>query len=131
MAPAAKADILKMIVLSSAIGILLPITDASKIYHAIRGQDTIKLYVIFNALEVRSRNRPCIVTHSHGQQIADRLCIAIGQDILDCLFSRHTLVSLSRQSAFSLDYARPIWYMILAIIYTGEYKVLDLHRTIY
>lgn len=29
-------------------------TDASKIYHKIRGQDTIKLYVIFNALEVSS-----------------------------------------------------------------------------
>ena len=55
MAPAAKADILRMILLASAIGILLPITDASKIYHAIRGQDTIKLYVIFNSLEVRSR----------------------------------------------------------------------------
>lgn len=55
MAPAAKADILRMILLASAIGILLPITDASKIYHTIRGQDTIKLYVIFNSLEVRSR----------------------------------------------------------------------------
>lgn len=32
--------------------ILVPLTDASKIYHFIRGQDTIKLYVIFNALEV-------------------------------------------------------------------------------
>ena len=53
MAPAAKADILRMILLASAVGILLPITDASKIYHKIRGQDTIKLYVIFNSLEVR------------------------------------------------------------------------------
>lgn len=32
--------------------ILAPLTDASRIYHSIRGQDTIKLYVIFNALEV-------------------------------------------------------------------------------
>ena len=32
--------------------ILTPLTDASRIYHSIRGQDTIKLYVIFNALEV-------------------------------------------------------------------------------
>ena len=35
-----------------SIVILSPLTDASKIYHSIRGQDTIKLYVIFNALEV-------------------------------------------------------------------------------
>src|SRR5260370_42271865 len=87
MAPAAKADILRMILLASAIGILLPITDASKIYHTIRGQDTIKLYVIFNSLEVCSRICSRLPAHSQSQQIADRLCIAIGQDILDCLFS--------------------------------------------
>jgi hypothetical protein len=43
-----------MLLLVSTIGILVPLTDASKIYHSIRGQDTIKLYVIFNALEVSS-----------------------------------------------------------------------------
>ena len=32
--------------------LLIPLADASKIYHSIRGQDTIKLYVIFNSLEV-------------------------------------------------------------------------------
>lgn len=32
--------------------VLLLATDASKMYHTVRGQDTIKLYVIFNALEV-------------------------------------------------------------------------------
>jgi hypothetical protein len=72
-----------------------------------------------------------LIAHSQGQQIADRLCIAIGQDILDCLFSRPTLVSLSRQFAFSLEYARPVWYMILAIIYTGEQKVLNLGGKVY
>jgi hypothetical protein len=47
-----KADILRMALLASSVLILIPLTDASKIYHSIRGQDTIKLYVIFNALEV-------------------------------------------------------------------------------
>jgi len=47
-----KADILRMLLLASSIAILIPLTDASKIYHSIRGQDTIKLYVIFNVLEV-------------------------------------------------------------------------------
>lgn len=32
--------------------VLVLATDASKMYHSVRGQDTIKLYVIFNALEV-------------------------------------------------------------------------------
>jgi hypothetical protein len=42
-----------MMLLVISIMVLIPLTDASKIYHSIRGQDTIKLYVIFNALEVR------------------------------------------------------------------------------
>jgi hypothetical protein len=42
-----------MMLLVVSIMVLIPLTDASKIYHSIRGQDTIKLYVIFNALEVR------------------------------------------------------------------------------
>ena len=51
--PSQKADILRTLLLILSILILTPLTDASKIYHSIRGQDTIKLYVIFNALEVR------------------------------------------------------------------------------
>jgi hypothetical protein len=51
--PAQKADILRMLLLVVSVLLLYPLTDASKIYHSIRGQDTIKLYVIFNALEVR------------------------------------------------------------------------------
>jgi Eukaryotic membrane protein family len=55
MPPAQKADMLRMLLLVVSIVILAPLTDASKIYHSIRGQDTIKLYVIFNALEVGMR----------------------------------------------------------------------------
>ena len=51
--PAQKADLLRTLLLIATICILYPLADASKIYHFIRGQDTIKLYVIFNALEVR------------------------------------------------------------------------------
>lgn len=50
--PAQKADILRTLLMIVSIMILIPLTDASKIYHFIRGQETIKLYVIFNALEV-------------------------------------------------------------------------------
>jgi hypothetical protein len=45
--------------------ILLVATDASKMYHTVRGQDTIKLYVIFNALEVGLPWFPC------GKEVAD------------------------------------------------------------
>ena len=50
--PSQKADILRALLLILSAVILLPSIDPSKIYHSIRGQDTIKLYVIFNALEV-------------------------------------------------------------------------------
>lgn len=53
--PSQKADLLRALLLVIAILVLNPLTDASKIYHTIRGQDTIKLYVIFNALEVCSK----------------------------------------------------------------------------
>ncbi|KAJ3182070.1 hypothetical protein HDU87_000414 [Geranomyces variabilis] len=54
--------------------------DASRIYHSVRGQALIKLYVIFNSLE-----------------ICDKLCSAFGHDILDSLFSKAT-VSYSLQN---------------------------------
>lgn len=64
-----KADLLKglLIICSST---LLQNVDASRLYHSIRGQAIIKLYVIFNALE-----------------ICDKLCSAFGHDIMDSLFA--------------------------------------------
>lgn len=50
--PSQKADILRTLLVVVSIALLIPLADASKIYHSIRGQDTIKLYVIFNSLEV-------------------------------------------------------------------------------
>ncbi|ODQ52604.1 DUF747-domain-containing protein [Saitoella complicata NRRL Y-17804] len=65
-----KHDLLRflLVLLSTS---FLSLFDASKMYHTIRGQASIKLYVIFNLLEV-----------------ADRLCGAIGVDVFDCLFGR-------------------------------------------
>lgn len=98
--PSQKADIIRMMLLVVSIMVLIPLTDASKIYHSIRGQDTIKLYVIFNALE-----------------IADRLCASIGQDILDCLFSRSTLEVLSRRVPVTSNTLRPFVFFGLATLY--------------
>lgn len=50
--PTHLLSILRMLLLFIPTVILLFATDASKMYHTVRGQDTIKLYVIFNALEV-------------------------------------------------------------------------------
>jgi hypothetical protein len=52
IAPNHLRSIFRLMLLVIPTIVLLAATDASKMYHAVRGQDTIKLYVIFNALEV-------------------------------------------------------------------------------
>lgn len=71
--------------------------DASRIYHNIRGQSAIKLYVIYNSLEV-----------------FDRLFSAIGQDVLECLFSKETL---ERKPNGRSKVIRPFWMFVLALAY--------------
>lgn len=61
---------------------LLERTDISLIYHMIGGQGTIKLYVMYNVLE-----------------IFDRLCQNFGSDVLETLFySAETLVDSSEEN---------------------------------
>ncbi|EXJ89541.1 hypothetical protein A1O3_02608 [Capronia epimyces CBS 606.96] len=95
--PDNKADMLKGLLIISTCLILLKL-DASRMYHWIRGQAAIKLYVIYNLLEV-----------------CDRLLSAIGQDVLECLFSRETL---ERKPDGHSKVLRPFWLFILALIYT-------------
>ncbi|KAK5007189.1 hypothetical protein LTR28_005582 [Elasticomyces elasticus] len=66
-------------------------------YHGIRGQAAIKLYVIYNVLEV-----------------CDRLFSALGQDLLECLFSKETL---ERKPDGRSKIIRPLWLFLLALIY--------------
>ncbi|KAJ2919933.1 hypothetical protein MD484_g433, partial [Candolleomyces efflorescens] len=112
--PSQKADLLRGLLLIISLLILNPLTDASKIYHTIRGQDTIKLYVIFNALE----------------QIADRLCASIGQDILDCLFSRSTLEPLTHRKAVSTQTFRPVFFFALALAYNVVHSLVMVYQLI-
>ncbi|ORZ34974.1 eukaryotic membrane protein family-domain-containing protein [Catenaria anguillulae PL171] len=63
-------DVWKAIILVFSCAVLYQI-DPSWLYHTIRGQSMMKLYVIFNLLEV-----------------CDRLCCSFGIDILDSLFAR-------------------------------------------
>ncbi|TFY81760.1 hypothetical protein EWM64_g2256 [Hericium alpestre] len=109
--PSQKADILRTLLLAASIAFLTPLTDASKIYHSIRGQDTIKLYVIFNALE-----------------IADRLCASIGQDIIDCLFSRSTLLLLSRKTPLTAHSFRPVIFFCLATLYVVAHALVMVYQ---
>ncbi|GAW24808.1 hypothetical protein ANO14919_144020 [Xylariales sp. No.14919] len=91
-----KADLLQGFVLIFS-SIALSNLDASRMYHFIRAQSSMKLYVIYNILEV-----------------ADRLLSAIGQDILECLFSSETL---SRNSSGRSKVLLPFGMFLLALVY--------------
>ncbi|KAN0068316.1 Eukaryotic membrane protein family domain containing protein [Elaphomyces granulatus] len=95
--PEDKADILRGFLMISTCIILMRF-DASRMYHWIRGQAAIKLYVIYNVLEV-----------------SDRLLSAIGQDVLECLFSQE---ALERKPDGRSKVFRPFWLFVLALIYT-------------
>ncbi|KAH5433196.1 hypothetical protein HBI32_055490 [Parastagonospora nodorum] len=107
--PSHKADILKglLIVFSC---LLLMRFDASRMYHGIRGQSAIKLYVIYNLLEV-----------------CDRLLSAIGQDVLECLFSRETL---DRNADGRSKVLRPFGMFILASVYTVAHATALFYQVI-
>ena len=96
LSPDHKADILKgfLIILTC---IILMYFDASRMYHGIRGQAAIKLYVIYNVLEV-----------------CDRLFSAMGQDVLECLFSKETL---ERKADGRSKVWQPFWMFMLALFY--------------
>ncbi|KAL8828836.1 MAG: hypothetical protein Q9191_002355, partial [Dirinaria sp. TL-2023a] len=96
LGPDHKADILKGLLILISCVILMRF-DASRMYHGIRGQAAIKLYVIYNVLEV-----------------CDRLFSAIGQDVLECLFSKE---ALERKPDGRSKILRPFWLFILALLY--------------
>ena len=107
--PDDKADILKGL-LTIATCIVLMRFDASQMYHWIRGQAAIKLYVIYNVLEV-----------------GDRLLSAIGQDVLECLFSKE---ALERKPNGRSKILRPFWLFHLALAYTVLHAIALFYQLI-
>lgn len=107
--PSHKADLLKglLVVLSSIILLQL---DPSRMYHNIRGQAAIKLYVIYNGLEV-----------------GDRLLSAVGQDVLECLFSREVL---ERDLDGRSRIIRPAWMFLVALMYNVTHAAALLYQVI-
>ncbi|KAJ4295396.1 hypothetical protein N0V90_007408 [Kalmusia sp. IMI 367209] len=107
--PSHKADMLKgALVIASCI--VLMRFDASRMYHGIRGQSAIKLYVIYNVLEV-----------------CDRLLSALGQDVLECLLSRETL---DRNPDGRSKVLRPLWMFVLALVYNVAHATALFYQVI-
>ncbi|OAL52391.1 DUF747-domain-containing protein [Pyrenochaeta sp. DS3sAY3a] len=107
--PSHKADILKGLLVIASCFVLMRF-DASRMYHGIRGQSAIKLYVIYNVLEV-----------------CDRLLSAVGQDVLECLFSRETL---DRNPDGRSKVLRPFGMFALALVYTVAHATALFYQVI-
>ncbi|KAK3342236.1 eukaryotic membrane protein family-domain-containing protein [Neurospora tetraspora] len=104
-----KADLLQgAVVIVSSIALMS--LDASRMYHSIRAQSAIKLYTIYNLLEV-----------------GDRLLAALGQDIFECLFSNETL---SRDSLGRSKVLLPLGIFCLALVYNILHAVILFYQVI-
>ncbi|KAI5460461.1 eukaryotic membrane protein family-domain-containing protein [Mariannaea sp. PMI_226] len=104
-----KADLLQgAVIICSSMALMT--LDASRMYHFIRAQSAIKLYVIYNILEV-----------------GDRLLSALGQDILECLFSTETL---SRNSSGRSKVLLPLGMFLLALAYCCLHSIALYYQVI-
>ncbi|KAL2152808.1 hypothetical protein VTH82DRAFT_3963 [Thermothelomyces myriococcoides] len=104
-----KADLLQGAILICS-SIALMNLDASRMYHFIRAQSAIKLYAIYNLLEV-----------------GDRLLSALGQDVFECLFSTETL---SRNSSGRSKVMLPLGMFLLAFVYNVLHSVILFYQVI-
>ncbi|KAF5664472.1 hypothetical protein FHETE_7063 [Fusarium heterosporum] len=104
-----KADLLQgAVIICSSMALMT--LDASRMYHFIRAQSAIKLYVIYNILEV-----------------GDRLLSALGQDILECLFSTETL---SRNASGRSKVLLPMGMFLLALAYCCLHSIALYYQVI-
>jgi hypothetical protein len=107
-----KNDLLKGSLIVSCSYILRNI-DASRLYHSIRGQNVVRLYVIFGVLEV-----------------LEKLCSAFGHDILDSLFATTTKFRVASRRrihrAFRLAIAIAyVCFHTIVLFYQGKLKLIS------
>lgn len=95
------------LIITSLIILSLPTLDISKMYHDVRGQAQIKLYVMFGVLEV-----------------ADKLCSSIGQDILTITYD---LVSCKFNQPNIIKF---LIFFILSIIYLSLHGFVLIYQTV-
>ncbi|KAJ3672836.1 hypothetical protein LUZ60_006210 [Juncus effusus] len=77
----------------------LQMIDISLIYHVIRGQGTIKLYVVYNVLE-----------------IFDKLCQSFGEDVLQVLFNSAEGLSICSHENLTFEIMRFILDEAIAVV---------------
>uniref|UniRef100_A0A8C5TLA7 Transmembrane anterior posterior transformation 1 n=1 Tax=Malurus cyaneus samueli TaxID=2593467 RepID=A0A8C5TLA7_9PASS len=99
--PAQVCDILKGVILVICY-FMMHYVDYSMMYHLIRGQSVIKLYIIYNMLEV-----------------ADRLISSFGQDILDALYWTATEPKERKRAHIGV-----IPHFLMAVLYVFLHAIL-------
>ncbi|KAH8382850.1 hypothetical protein KR009_005574 [Drosophila setifemur] len=98
--PAEICDLLKGAIWVTVTLIML-LVDTNRVYHIIKSQSIIKLYIFYNMLEV-----------------GDRLLAAFGQDTIDALFWTATEPKHSKRKHFSLI-THIIFTLIYVILHSG------------
>uniref|UniRef100_A0A803JP23 Transmembrane anterior posterior transformation 1 n=1 Tax=Xenopus tropicalis TaxID=8364 RepID=A0A803JP23_XENTR len=101
--PAQVCDVLKGVILVICY-FIMHYVDYSMMYHLIRGQSVIKLYIIYNMLEV-----------------ADRLFSSFGQDILDALYWTATEPKERKRAHLGV-----IPHFLMAVLYVILHAILIL-----
>ncbi|XP_054453265.1 transmembrane anterior posterior transformation protein 1 homolog [Anoplopoma fimbria] len=99
--PAQVCDVLKGLIMVLSFS-MMHYVDYSMMYHLIRGQSVIKLYIIYNMLEV-----------------ADRLFSSFGQDILDALYWTATEPKERKRDSIGV-----IPHFIMAVFYVFLHAIL-------
>lgn len=99
--PAQVCDVLKGVIMVICY-FMMHYVDYSMMYHLIRGQSVIKLYIIYNMLEV-----------------ADRLFSSFGQDILDALYWTATEPKERKTAHIGV-----IPHFIMAVLYVFFHAIL-------
>ncbi|XP_074505230.1 transmembrane anterior posterior transformation protein 1 homolog isoform X2 [Sebastes fasciatus] len=99
--PAQVCDVLKALIMVLCFS-MMHYVDYSMMYHLIRGQSVIKLYIIYNMLEV-----------------ADRLFSSFGQDILDALYWTATEPKERKRDSIGV-----IPHFLMAVFYVFLHSIL-------
>ena len=105
--PIQKIDFLKGIILIT-VSIIVQNIDTSVIYHVVRVQSVIKLYVVYNMLD-----------------IADKLLASLGQDVLDALYWTGTEPRGRRR-----EHCGVIPHLLLSLVYVFIHTILNLSQAI-
>ncbi|XP_047128950.1 transmembrane anterior posterior transformation protein 1 homolog isoform X1 [Hydra vulgaris] len=105
--PAQKIDLMKGLILA-LVSIVMVYVDTSVIYHVVRVQSIIKLYVVYNMLDM-----------------ADKLLSSFGQDVLDALYW-----TVAEPRGRKREHVGIIPDFILSFIYVTLHTILNLLQVI-